>query len=302
MNTPILFITFNRPDTTNAVFDVIRAVKPKRLIISSDGPRENVPDDVDKVMACRSLFTDENIDWDCNITRLYNESNKGCALGVSEAISQAFELEEKLIILEDDVVPDPSFFSFCTKMLHKYENNQNVMHISGTRWNPEFSVNDEDHFFSTIGHIWGWATWRRSWKKYDYELVGLDQLRAEDKIFQLFKDRKISDFWLKHFEMMKGPSKKTWDYQWQFTLFYSSGLAVVPNVNMISNIGTDGVHYQGEPTEHHYQPLEKWHDKNSFPIIQPNKDFERYHMRDRFMKKDPLMIRILRRIGLKSNN
>ncbi|AYN66682.1 hypothetical protein D1013_04430 [Euzebyella marina] len=293
MKTPLLFITFNRPDTTAKVFEKIKNLKPKKLFISSDGPRNYVEGEFEKVMTCREMFKKENIDWDCEVKRLYYDENKGCALAVSDSITKSFELVDELIILEDDVIPHPSFFTFCSKMLNQYRDNHKVMHISGTRWNPEFEVGKGDHFFSLIGHIWGWATWKRAWKKYDYDLKDLPQFEKDKSLQKLYQSKSISKFWLKNFHSVNMPNKKTWDYQWQFSIFFNEGLAVVPAVNLTSNIGTQGVHYQGEATEHHFQETFSWEEQpDIFVNIKVNMEYEKYHMRKRFMKKPPLSKRI----------
>ncbi len=297
MKAPLLFITFNRPDTTEQVFEKIKLAEPRKLIIASDGPREHVEGEAAKVAACREIFKHKNITWECEVTRLYSESNQGCAKGVSQAITKAFELEESLIILEDDIVPHPTFFTFCARMLDRYKHDERVMHVAGTRWNPEYNMGDADHFFSNIGHIWGWATWKRAWDKYDYNLDKLSSLKQNKTIKKLYDSNKISNFWLSNFNEVAGPNKKTWDYQWQFSLFYNQGLAVVPMVNLTSNIGTDGVHYQGRATEHHFQSLQQWIEKPEvFVEIDTDSKFELYHMNEWFLKKPPIYIRAINRI------
>ena len=220
-----------------------------------------------------------------------------CTGCVSSAINAVFELEEQIIVLEDDVVPHLSFFTFCTLMLEKYKSDSRVMHISGTRWNQEYEMGDADHFFSSIGHIWGWATWKRAWNKYDYNMDNLPQLKKDETIKKLFNNSKVVNFWHSGFDWVNIPNKQTWDIQWQFALFFNQGLAVVPIVNLTSNIGTEGVHYNGEATIHHFQPVIEWVEKpNVIVKVERSIEFDRYHMKDRFLKKPPLRIRVINKV------
>lgn len=295
---PVLLITFNRPDTTMKVFEKIREYQPAQLFIFSDGPRPLVAGEDILVNECRVLFDEQNIDWNCTVTRWYNDDNMGCARGVSSAITRAFKLVEKLIILEDDVVPHLSFFSFCNTMLNKYARNEQVMHISGTRWNEEYNMGSADHFFSTIGHIWGWATWKRAWNKYDFNLSRLPEFKKDRALLKRFNDAKISRYWYERFEEVYAPSdKRTWDYQWQFALFLNEGLAVVPNVNLVSNIGIVGDHSDGETSKFHFCKVYQWTEttKGALPAT-INPGYEKHHIKTRFMEKPPVFVRINNRL------
>ncbi|MDT0677696.1 glycosyltransferase family 2 protein [Autumnicola musiva] len=297
MNVPVLLITFNRPDTTIKVFEKIREAKPTKLFVFSDGPRKDVDGEERLVNECRALIGDAETNWGCDITYLFNSSNMGCANGVNYAISKAFETVDQLIILEDDIIPDPSFFNFCKVMLENYKESEDVMQIAGTRWNDEYSIGADDHFFSTIGHIWGWATWKRAWNKYDFETTDLALFKKQDFLLKLFGDPKISTFWHLAFDEVHGVDyKKTWDYQWQYTLFKEGGLSVVPNVNLTSNIGLEGVHSDGRKTEHHFRPLHRWINTGSNVEVRPNLDFDKYHIKKRFMAKPPMKTRIANRL------
>ncbi|KQS30665.1 hypothetical protein [Dyadobacter sp. Leaf189] len=294
---PVLLITFNRPETTCHVFAQIRKLKPSKLYIFSDAARIEKPEENELVEACRSLFDDSQINWDCQVEKWFADTNMGCAMGVSSAISWAFETNEKLIILEDDCLPHPSFFSFCKVMLDKYHNNDRVMHVSGTRWNGEFAMGQSDHFFSLIGHIWGWATWKRAWNKYDFWMEKLPEMKNQRKVQALFGDSKIARYWYDRFnEVYIQEKKSTWDYQWQYTLFLNYGLSVVPNVNLVSNIGLEGVHSSGEKTEDHFCETWPWQNTGSQVQLAVNTQYERHHAKKRFMRKPPMRIRIMNRV------
>jgi hypothetical protein len=296
----VLLITFNRPQTTRQVFEMIKLARPERLFIFSDGARKHIADEAEKVKECRALFTPENIDWPCTVSRWFEPENLGCAKGVSSAITRAFEEVDRLIILEDDVVPSPSFFTFCNTMLHKYENSDKVMHISGTRWNEEYGAVETDHYFSTIGHIWGWATWKRAWAKYDFDLTRLPCFKKEKVLLNRFQNAAISRYWHKRFEeVYMIPNKKTWDYQWQFAMFLNDGLSVVPNVNLISNIGILGVHSDGEVSPEHFRPVYDWQESTgSVPALEADLEFEKYHIRRRYLKKPHLSARVKNRLRI----
>ena len=299
--TPILLITFNRPETTKQVFARIKKVKPCKLFIFSDGPREDVEGDTELIMECRDMFQADNIDWDCDLTYIYNASNMGCGRGIVYAISKVFESVDRLIILEDDIIPALSFFDFCETMLERYASETRVMHIAGTRWNEEFNTGSGDHFFSTIGHIWGWATWKRAWQKFDHKASALPEFKQKNTLYKLYNSKKIMRYWHKLFEEVYGIRHTgIWDYAWQFMLFSESGLAVVPTVNLTSNIGVEGVHSDGRITEHHFRTLSKWKQEQSYEEVQhveilPNLNFDKYHIKMRFLKKPPLHIRALNR-------
>ena len=232
---PVLMVTFNRPAYAKHVFEKIKKLKPKNLFIFSDGPREGKPEEKTLVEECRKIFDNANFDWDCNVKKLFLEKNRGCGLGVSSAISWAFESVEKLIILEDDCVPHPSFFQFAETMLDRYQDDERVMHVAGTRWNEEFDTGNGDHFFSRIGHVWGWATWKRAWKFFDYKMQNWEKGRDRKMLKALLKERIITEYWVDCFvhAYTKNPTlNHAWDYQWQYAQFKNNGLAVVPTHNL----------------------------------------------------------------------
>lgn len=239
---PILFIIFNRPDTTRRVFEAIRQARPSKLFISADGPRAHKAGESEKCAVTRAIV--ENIDWPCEVKRNYSEKNLGCKIGVSSAINWFFENVEEGIILEDDCLPNQSFFSFADAMLQRYRENEQVMLVRGTNLQFGKSIGDGSYYFSKSPHIWGWATWKRAWKKYDIEMSDLDAFVSSEKIYEIFSDKKIANFWISIFKHVRDGKIDTWDTQWAYTVIKSEGLAVVPNVNLIENIGigSDATH------------------------------------------------------------
>lgn len=237
LNTAVLFVVFNRPDTTSLVFEAIRKAKPKRLYVAADGPRPGNPTDDEKCALTRQIAT--NVDWDCELKTLFRDENLGCGLGPSGAYNWFFEHEEEGIILEDDCLPDPSFFIYCKEMLEKYRNDTRIMHVSGSNFQNGWQKDKNySYYFSSYPYEWGWATWRRAWQLYDFEVKqykALTGVRYFKGYFGSWFERKYR--LAKIGKSYKNPNVNWWDYQWSFALFSNWGLSIVPNVNMIENIG-----------------------------------------------------------------
>ncbi|WP_317189876.1 hypothetical protein [Mycobacterium avium] len=172
---PIIFMIFNRPDTTRKVFERIRAAKPEKLLVIADGPRASRPGEAEKCAATRAII--DEVDWDCEIERDFADTNMGTCPRISSGITRAFELVDKAVILEDDCVPSPSFFEYCADLLDRYENDERVMMISGN--NHLFGHADitDSYYFSRYPHVWGWATWKRAWAKYDVKMTHWPEIR-----------------------------------------------------------------------------------------------------------------------------
>jgi hypothetical protein len=226
---PVLFLIFNRPELTKRVFARIRKARPAKLFVAADGPRFDKPEDREKCRITRSLI---NVDWDCDLYTLYREINLGIGLGPSTAISWFFENVEQGIILEDDCLPNDSFFYFCSQLLDYYNNYKNILSICGTNILEEFD-STYSYVYSYYGGIWGWATWRRAWELYDYEMKLWNDFEIKIKISNLLSDKRQYDGVKRIFDNMP----ETWDIQWFFTRLAYGGLSIVPVKNLISNIG-----------------------------------------------------------------
>jgi len=229
LSTPVLFLIFNRPDTTEKVFEQIRKAKPKKFYVAADGPRTDKQSEVESCSNVRNLVL-ENIDWECNVKTLFRHVNLGCKDAVSSAITWFFENEEEGIILEDDCLPSQTFFPFCEKMLSMYRNDKRVFQIAGLSLLEENKCK-ADYFFSTISSIWGWATWRDRWQGYSANPV------FKEEYFDGIKDNYVKHYF---YSMAKNHSADTWDIQWFYHMLKNKGLAVIPSVNFISNIGLTG--------------------------------------------------------------
>lgn len=235
MNTPILFLVFNRPDATRQVFQAIRRAKPTKLFVAADGPRLNKESEKEKCELVRNIVT--QIDWDCELTTLFRETNLGCGKAVSEAITWFFEHVEEGIILEDDCLPAESFFYYCPELLHMYRNDEKIMHIGGCNFQNGIKRGRGDYYFSSIAHIWGWATWKRAWDKYDYNMNGYSDNGCIEMLNKLYRQNHIINYWVNIYNAMSNGMIDTWDYQWQYTLLINNGMSISPNINMVSNIG-----------------------------------------------------------------
>ena len=234
---PILFLIFNRPEHTQKVFDAIKKYQPHELFIAADGPRSGMTDDVTLCESTRKVIS--NVDWDCKIHTLFREKNLGCKKSVSSAINWFFENVEEGIILEDDCVPNQSFFDFCSNMLETYREEERVMMISGTNFLVSENSVRESYFFSRYYSIWGWATWKRAWKYYD---PGIKEWSGKKRdLKKLFQDKRISRYYSDMFNLIE-KGFDTWDIQWWFTCIFHNGFAIVPMKNLISNIGNIGTH------------------------------------------------------------
>lgn len=236
----ILLLVFNRPDHTRRVFEQVRRVRPAHLFVSADGPRAHVPTDAERCAAVRAIF--DEVDWPCTVHTNFLPENHGCRKAVQAGISWFFEHVEAGIILEDDCLPDLSFFEFCTAMLERYRDDEAVMQISGNNPAPETCRDLPDSYvFSRYSFIWGWATWRRAWKHYDPDFTGLENMRKDpgSGLSLLSPDPAVRRYLLDKFERVRSREVDTWDYAWFYSILKNRGLCVTPTVNMVQNIGFD---------------------------------------------------------------
>ena len=238
-STPVLFLIFNRPDTTEKVFQQIRAARPARLFVSADGPRKNKDGERQRCEEARKIIG--MVDWKCELKTRFSDDNLGCRVAVSSAIDWFFDYVEEGIILEDDCLPDSSFFPFCEALLAKYRDDQRIMHIGGTNFQDGRVRGNGSYYFSRITHIWGWATWRRAWEKYDVTVSTFDEFIVNNRIADIFPERRTQKYLLRDFHQVHANKKDTWDIQWTYCTMVNNGLAIIPNQNLVSNIGF-GIH------------------------------------------------------------
>ena len=233
--TPVLLMAFNRPENTQIVFDQIRKATPPRLYLAVDGPKKGNLDEADKVQKVREIV--EAVDWQCQVKTLFRSENLGCKHAVSGAITWFFQQEEHGIILEDDCLPDLSFFWYCEELLNKYKDDSRIFHIDGTNFTGSVIPFKEDYDFSKYALIWGWATWRRAWKHYNFDLDELTFLEDSKYLRTLFNNKGVGDYWIKCLKLVRECKLDTWDYQWFYTIWINNGLCIRPRINLIKNIG-----------------------------------------------------------------
>jgi hypothetical protein len=243
--TPILLILWRRPDCTARLLAALRELRPTRLFIACDGPRPSHPAEAAQVAAVQALI-DEQVDWPCQIERRYSPVNQGCRDGVSAAISWFFEQVEAGIILEDDCLPHPDFFPFCAALLERYADDRRVFTIRGSNYQQGIQWGDGSYFFSLHANPWGWASWRRAWARYQPSQQLWPRFRTSAAFAALFPDPIEARFWRDSLDSLLGihgsaPFADTWDFQWMLACWLERGLSVVPNVNLVANIGfSDG--------------------------------------------------------------
>jgi hypothetical protein len=246
--TPILLIIFNRPSTTQLVFEAIRKERPTKLYIAADGPRPNKEGEEIKCAAARHIAT--QIDWDCEVHTLFRNENLGCGRGPATGITWFFEQETEGIILEDDCLPSSSFFKFCAELLERYRDDSRVMEIGGNNLERhDLREEDYSYTFSNLTYIWGWATWRRAWKHHDFLMGHYKEVSRKKYLDNSYNTIYERDFFNYVFDKMHNGDSRTnrdsiWDYQWQFACLINSGLTIVPNRNLVINIGigSDATH------------------------------------------------------------
>jgi hypothetical protein len=232
--TPVLFLVFNRPDFTRKVFEEIRRARPPQLFVAADGPREGHPEDIELCRQTRDLI---RVDWDCDLKLDFRPKNLGLKDGVSRAIDWFFENVEEGIILEDDCLPDPSFFWYCQELLAHYRNDMRVMHISGTNLQYGRKRGDGSYYFSRYMRCWGWASWKRAWAFYDVRMSTLNEFRRQKQLSNVLASRSIRRYWRLTFNAVAAGRISTWDFQWAYAVFAQNGLCAVPNLNLVANLG-----------------------------------------------------------------
>jgi hypothetical protein len=269
IETAVAFFVWIRPEETKKVFEEIKKIQPDKLYLISDGPRNSE----DKKLNNEVKKIVEDIDWTCDVKKNYSETNMGCKKRISSGIDWVFETEERAIILEDDCLPSQSFFYFCDELLEKYKNDHEITMISGNNFqqkNQKFTC-DVDYYYSRIGNIWGWATWKRSWQKYDVDIKKWPEIKNSKILKKIFPNYSITEYWthlLDEIYKNKAPKTGTWDAQWFLTTLLS-GIAIIPAKNLVSNIGFGNRSTHGGQKGNKLENLPKY-DLN-FPLKHPEK-------------------------------
>ena len=266
LDTPILFLIFNRLDTTKQVLAAIRKAQPRQLFIAADGPRLTKVGEYEKCLEVRKTVGD-SIDWPCEVHRLYRVDNLGSGPAVSEAITWFFSQIEMGIILEDDCLPDDSFFEYADKVLHRYADNERIMHVSGCNLQCGIKRGDASYYFSRYPATWGWATWKRAWRKFSFSFFEDNDAEVLSVLKQNYQHQDDINYLLQAIKQTREKSVSAWDHQWFYTILRYGGLSTTPQYNLIENLGfnSEGTHTLNAP--HWYQYLV---NKAVTPIVFPN--------------------------------
>lgn len=245
LQTPVLFLVFNRPEKTAKVFEAIRKARPPRLYVAADGARENRSGEAEKVEMVRQIAT--AVDWPCEVKTFFRDKNLGCKYAVSGGITWFFEQESQGIILEDDCLPSQSFFWYCEELLNCYANDMRIWHICGNNFYSKKPPNSYS-FGGVFGSIWGWATWANRWSKYDVEINAFEESLHLGLLQTAYGGGIAVRSRLKNFLAIRR-GLDTWDYQWVFCRWINSGLTIVPSVNLVENLGfgSEATHTKGAP-------------------------------------------------------
>ena len=300
LKTPVLLIIFNRPEITQLVFDTIKQQKPNQLFIAADGPRPERPDDIEKCKGTRKII--EQVDWDCDLKLLFHDQNIGCGYGPAKAISWFFDNVEEGIILEDDCLPALDFFTFCEDLLKIYRDDEDIYMLNGFNNLGHWKEKRSPYFKTYISASWGWATWKRAWSKFQYNIDGWKIEENKKSILASINNQKYFNHFGKDFDFIvnNNPSD-IWDVQWLYTRFLNKGMTITPAVNLISNIGF------GQDATHTFSQNDKQGNSQTFRLKKPLKKvnikkdrlyewlvFERFFNLERKSKVMKLMLKLVR--------
>ncbi len=268
MENAVAICIYNRPELTRRVLETIRNVRPARLLVIGDGPNPDRVDDAARVAACRQLL--ETVDWDCDVETCYARQNMGCRLRMGTGLTWAFSRAQRLIILEDDCLPNVDFFPFMNQMLDRYADDPRVMMVSGNNFLPaamRSSLAEQASYrFSRWTHIWGWASWRRAWEKFDDRIRCWPSVRETGFLKEWTDSAVERDHWKGVFDRLHQGQIDTWDFSWMYACWINHGLTIQPCVNLVSNIGfgSDATH-----TVDAASPLSKMPTGRMGPLIHP---------------------------------
>ncbi|HUJ10299.1 MAG TPA: glycosyltransferase family 2 protein [Verrucomicrobiae bacterium] len=267
MQSPVALIVFNRPDVTARVAGVIAKARPPKVFVVADGPRSNRPEDVQKCVATRAII--DRIDWPCEVIRKYADVNLGCGMGPATGLDWVFEHTDRAIILEDDCLAHPSFFRYCDELLEKYCDDERIMQIAGSNFQCGHRRGAYSYFFSRFKICWGWATWRRAWRHMDMGVKLWSEFREGAWLRDLVGDIRAVQHWTEKFDhaYRAGGKVDYWDYQWLFSTWAQNGLCIMPNANLVSNVGFDAEATHTTSTESRWARLPL--QEISFPLEHP---------------------------------
>ncbi len=263
-STPVVLIIYNRPDTTARVFEAVRQARPSHLLVIADGPRADKQGDAALCAATRAVV--DQVDWDCTVLTNYADTNLAIKQRIESGMAWVFSQVEEAIILEDDCLPHPSFFRYCTELLDRYRHHDHVMAISGN--NFLFGQYDppQSYYFSRYPLVWGWATWRRAWQHYDPAMRRWPEVRTRHWLSRTLASPPAERYWSYIFQRTY-ETQDTWDYAWTFSCWLHNGLTITPAVNLVHNLGfqADATHTLDPHSQFAHLPL----NEMPFPLRHP---------------------------------
>jgi hypothetical protein len=313
MQTPVALIIFNRPNPTRRLFERIAQIKPRQLFIIADGPRPDHPEDRNKCAETRAVV--ETIDWECDVRKNFSSKNLGVGRRPASGISWVFDQVDRAIILEDDCLPHPTFFSYCAELLEKYKDHDEVMHISGRSVFPEKPAAASSYYFSRSLSGWGWATWSRAWQRFDFDMQSWPDFKKSDVLHETLNHQRAEKFFWHIFEKLYNGNRRNgkrrnvgWDMQWNYAVWANKGLGIRPYANLIYYMGLEEYTSSFWARREHVDfPLSEMEFPLKHPpAVAPDKEADQYAY-DRFfadLNKDvyyrvvgfPLYLKILRRL------
>ncbi len=268
---PILIIAWRRPEKTLRIIEKIKEINASKVYIACDGFDKKNNRYESNIIATRKILK-EKIDWNCEKKYLFSNYNQGCKYGVSSAINWFFKNENEGIILEDDCLPHLDFFIFCEELLEKYRTDERIWSITGQNIQLGKTFGENSYYFSKYSHCWGWATWKRCWEKYDSEIKSWPKIKDAKIIEDLFTSKREINYWKRIFDNIYYHSEPdTWDYQWTYICLVNSGLTIIPNKNLIENIGFDdeATHTKEEVFDSRLENFKRF-SSGLLPIKHPN--------------------------------
>lgn len=292
LETPVVLLVFNRPDTTRLVFEAVRAARPRQLLVVADGPRADRAGEVQLCREVRGVI--DGIDWHCEVLTNYAEENLGCKRRVSSGLDWVFEQVDEAIILEDDCLPHPSFFPFCRELLERYRNEPRIGQIAGANFQFGRRKLSESYYYSRYNHIWGWATWKRAWGLNDNDMLYWPDFRDAGRLDDFLSGRKQAAYWAEVLNQVAAGGIDTWDCQWTLSCWRHGLLTVIPAVNLVSNIGFGpGATHTPVPNKYAAMKVEPMRfPLVHSPVIEPDAAADAYTLKTQY-REYPFWARLL---------
>lgn len=284
---PVVLVIFNRPTLAKRQFEILKKIRPEKLYLIADGARNDNAGERENVHATRAVFG--NIPWSCDVVRIYAEQNMGCDRRIVTGLNEVFAKEERAVILEDDCIPHISFFTYCRELLFRYQDHEEIMYISGTKWVPEYKM-PYSYGFSYNTGTWGWATWRRAWREWHWDRQEWEE-KKQDWLKGIYT-KKFRRSWIRDMERYFQTDSIPWDYVWRFCV--GKRLSIFPAENLIENcgFGEDATHTKGSMDGYE----SKTGDIGMMRIPPKVKADLRYPLAIEKQYKNPLYRRVIRRI------